>query len=189
VQDEKRRRILESKLKISESFLHDDVVLLKWRREQELFKSLLEETHELSHTFNNEYRNAIWKRIRDDSRITDSEKYEQHGPGTLDLKWAQAKLGKLVIEKSRREAWLTILVHTKVILIDMPDYSKTDRRRLAKDVERIYSLWNWMANHGFEANVVIAIQKEMFSGHERDWQKIRQSFHHVARSKALTHAS
>jgi hypothetical protein len=79
----------------------------------------------------------------------------------------------LVIEKSRREAWLTILVHTKVILIDMPDYSKTDRRRLAKDLEGIYWLWKWMANHCFEANVVIAIQKEMFGGHERDWQKIR----------------
>jgi hypothetical protein len=164
-QDERRRKNFESKQKLSDSLRYDDVVLLKWRREQELFKSLLDETHELSRTFNLEYRNAIWKRIRDDSRITDNEKYEQHGPGTLDLRWAEAKLGKLVMEELRREAWLTILVQKKVILIDMPDYSKTDRRRLAKDLEGIYWLWSWMANHGVKANVVIAIQKELFGGH------------------------
>ena len=156
---------MESKTKIQENFLWDHVVLFKWRGERELFKSLFDETHELSRIFNLEYRDIVWQRIRDDERITDSEKYEQHGPGSLDLKWAQAKLGSFAIDTLRREAWLQTLVHSKVVLIDMPDYSKTDRRLLAKDLEGIYWLWNMVTHYNIEVNIVIAIQKEMFRDH------------------------
>lgn len=58
------------------------------------------------------------------------------------------------------------------IFIDMPDYSKTDRRLAAKDLEEVY--WLWQSLNRFKGqfapstpspNLVIAIQKEMFGGH------------------------
>jgi len=101
-------------------------VLFKWRREPELFKSLLDETHELSRDYEIEYRYAVWKRLL--SLLTDLEKREQHGQGTLDLRFAEARLGRSVAEELRREAWLRILISKRVLLIDTPDYSKTDRR-------------------------------------------------------------
>jgi DNA-binding transcriptional ArsR family regulator len=56
-------------------------------------------------------------------------------------------------------------MHT--IFVDMPDYSKTDRRLMAKDLEEIYWLWNSLARTDGtpRPNLVIAIQKEMFGGH------------------------
>ena len=166
-QEGERRRAAESKAKLngSDLFEEDYAVLFKWRREEELFKSVFDETHELSYSFRLNYRNIIWEQVRNDERITDREKYEQHGPGTLDLKWAEAKLGKSVIGALRREAWLETLVHSKFFLVDMPDYSKTDRRLLAKDLEGIYWLWNMVAHNNIEANIVVAIQKETFRGH------------------------
>ena len=138
-------------------------VLFKWRREPELFKSLLDATHELSRDYEIEYRYAVWKRLL--PLLTDLEKREQHDPGTLDLRFAEARLGRSVAEELRREAWLRILISKRVLLIDTPDYSKTDRRLMAKDLEGIYWIWNFVIRHNAEANIVVAIQKEMFRDH------------------------
>jgi len=58
----------------------------------------------------------------------------------------------------------------KTILIDTPDYSKTDRRLMAKDVEELYWLWNTLSqwetsDRKRKPNIVVAIQKEMFRDH------------------------
>ena len=56
----------------------------------------------------------------------------------------------------------------RIILIDTPDYSKTDRRVMAKDLEEIYWLWNTFASSSSSSippNIVLAIQKEMFHDH------------------------
>jgi len=58
----------------------------------------------------------------------------------------------------------------KTILIDTPDYSKTDRRLMAKDVEELYWLWNTLSqwetsDRKRKPNIVVVIQKEMFRDH------------------------
>jgi hypothetical protein len=61
-----------------------------------------------------------------------------------------------------------MLGQNETILIDTPDYSKTDRRLMAKDLDGIYWLWNTLASSATSAitpNIVLAIQKEMFRDH------------------------
>jgi len=58
----------------------------------------------------------------------------------------------------------------KTILIDTPDYSKTDRRLMARDLDEIYWVWNFLSkspslDEHAKPNLVVAIQKEMFRGH------------------------
>ena len=77
------------------------------------------------------------------------------------------RIGGAKIVRLRKYVWRGLLRSKHTIFIDMPDYSKTDRRLMAKDLEEIYWLWNSLrlsdATPG--PNLVIAIQKEMFSGH------------------------
>jgi DNA-binding transcriptional ArsR family regulator len=141
----------------------DAAVLFKWRRDDQLFKSLIDGTHELSADFKLKYHRIVWDEVRFNEGEVGARKYKQLG--RLNLNWAEASLGSSGVWELRREAWLRTLVHSKFILIDMPDYSKTDRRLLAKDLESVYWLWNMIALNNYEANVVIAIQKEMFHGH------------------------
>jgi hypothetical protein len=70
----------------------------------------------------------------------------------------------------QQNSWLNMLLRKKVILIDTPDYSKTDRRLMAKDLDEIYWVWNLTSQSELpegerKPNFVIAIQKEMFGGH------------------------
>jgi uncharacterized membrane protein len=81
----------------------------------------------------------------------------------LECKFDKATLGKL-----RESAWLRMLRRSEIVLIDTPDYSKTDRRLMAKDLQEIYWLWNTLASSSSSSvppNIVLAIQKEMFHDH------------------------
>ena len=56
------------------------------------------------------------------------------------------------------------------ILIDTPDYSITDRRLMAKDLDEIYWLWNFVSQPAtfedeMKPTIIVAIQKEMFRDH------------------------
>jgi hypothetical protein len=54
----------------------------------------------------------------------------------------------------------------RILLIDTPDYSKSETRLMAKDLDLIYWLWNTLARSSdVPHNLVLAIQKEMFRGH------------------------
>jgi hypothetical protein len=63
--------------------------------------------------------------------------------------------------------WLRLLSKKSTVLIDMPDYSKTDARGMARDLGEVYWLWNSLnrLNQEPRPNLVISIQKEMFRGH------------------------
>jgi len=53
-----------------------------------------------------------------------------------------------------------------LILIDTPDYSKTDKRAMATDLGKIYWLWNNLTRTSdSQPNIVVAVQKEMSGGH------------------------
>jgi len=120
-------------------------MLFKWRRSSDLFRSLLEYNHEASVDFRSEY---------------------EHKLDGLSIDRAE-RVGGAKVARLRRYIWQGLLRSKHAIFIDMPDYSKTDRRLMARDLEEIYWLWNSL--HLTDAtpgpNLVIAIQKEMFGGH------------------------
>ena len=120
-------------------------ILFKWRRSSDLFRSLMEYDNEASVEFRSEYERKL-----EGVSIDRAE-----------------RVGGKKIARIRKYVWRNLLRSKHTIFIDMPDYSKTDRRLMAKDLEEIYWLWNSLrltdATPG--PNLVIAIQKEMFSGH------------------------
>ena len=120
-------------------------ILFKWRRSSDLFRSLMEYDHEASVEFRSEYERKL-----EGVSIDRAE-----------------RVGGAKIARIRKYVWRDLLRSKHTIFIDMPDYSKTDRRLMAKDLEEIYWLWNSLrltdATPG--PNLVIAIQKEMFGGH------------------------
>lgn len=146
----------------------DDVVQFKWRREPELFTSLFDGTHEMSYAFKRSYGLRLLEQFKTHFPLLDFREI-QSKPETLNFNRAEKAFGsQRVVNESRKVVWWEILRGKKTILIDMPDYSKTDKRAMAKDLEEIYWLWNYLSNSLLRApkpNLVIAIQKEMFRGH------------------------
>jgi len=85
--------------------------------------------------------------------------------GQPELESAEAELSRDALGRVQETAWFEMLRNKKVVLIDTLDYSKTDRRLMAKDLQEIYWLWLNVAISDDGPNIVIAIQKEMFRGH------------------------
>jgi hypothetical protein len=142
-----------------------DVVRFKWRRESELLPSLLNKTHEASAAFHEEYLGALLTQVKGSFPHLIPHELEEH-PERLSQEWAAARLGRSSIRRLQQVSWLNMLLKKRVILIDTPDYSKTDRRLMAKDLDGIYWLWNTMCKgSGVKPNIVVAIQKEMFRDH------------------------
>jgi len=141
------------------------IIMFKWRRQSELFTSLLDGTHEIAHPFRIEYAEMLMKQVEADyPRL--SNILPKGRPRDLNIDWAEKKVGKAISKKLRQPAWLEMLRKKKIILIDTPDYSKTDRRLMAKDLDEIYWLWNYLVNRtGAKPNLVLTIQKEMFRDH------------------------
>ena len=172
------------------------IVLFKWRRESELFRSLLNGSHEAYESFLSEYLPELLERssttrapaassrsgllyklslLEEETKALTSRLAAEGDPkfyasgaaleevGRLERKFDRATLGKL-----RESAWLRMLRRSETILIDTPDYSKTDRRVMAKDLQGVYWLWNTFASSSSSSippNIVLAIQKEMFHDH------------------------
>lgn len=133
------------------------VILLKWRRQKELFKSLLDRSHEASEEFLQDYGNRVGELLKRTGEDMD--------PSTLDS-MLERKVGRSRTERFRQIVWMHLLRTTRLILIDTPDYSKTDRRAMATDLGDIYWLWNNLTRTSETSpNIVVAVQKEMFGSH------------------------
>jgi len=146
-----------------------ETILFKWRRQNELFRSLLDGTHEASLDFHREYAARLLGQLEPRLPLLDLKEVKDH-PDRLNIDWAEGTLGRAASKRLRQLAWLEMLRRKKIILIDTPDYSKTDRRLIAKDLEEIYWVWNHLSRsrsfkQDTKPNLVIAIQKEMFRGH------------------------
>ena len=139
----------------------DGTILFKWRRPQELFTALLDETHELSRDFHVKYKKALSSKLA--SRFHQPRGAQPLDP-MMDIEVGEKLLGRSEAKQLRQVTWLDILYKRNTILIDMPDYSKTDRRLMARDLNDVYWLWNFLSGRT-KTNMVIAIQKELFSGH------------------------
>jgi len=161
---EARRKASEGKNADSKYQQIHDILLLKWRRQTELFESLLLGTHEVSHEYLRRYRTRLLELLKPHFLWLDAELGGR--PERLNIDWAEKKLGKAAAKNLRKSVWLEMLADVDTILVDTPDYSKTDRRLAAKDLDEIYWLWNYLAlSQGKNPNLIITIQKEMSGRH------------------------
>jgi hypothetical protein len=145
-----------------------DMVLFKWRRQSQLFTSLLNGTHELSAEFSRVYKSKLVELTKPSLQFWNRSVIDN--PQTLKPEWAERQIGWKNVQTLRQTVWLELLRSKRTILIDTPDYSKTDRRLMAKDLEELYWLWNTLSqwetpDRKRKPNIVVAIQKEMFGGH------------------------
>lgn len=154
--------VLESTLKVG--FESRDVILFKWQRERDLFESLLEGNHEASPEFLQKYQEALVDTYG--GVLWEPCDMYVESPGMIPVRTIEMEFSKNACEILRRRTWLNILLRKKVILIDTPDYSKTDKRAMAKDLNDIYWLWNTLTRKSRNRpHLVLAVQKEMFRGH------------------------
>jgi hypothetical protein len=158
--------------------LNRDRILFKWRREKDLYASLVNGTHEASEIFMPDYLRSLLNELEShisSLSVADRErflKFKQlveettvHGnlqPESSDVLWAERKIGKAVAQRLRQDTWRETIMHRDVILIDTPDYSKTDKRQMDKDLQEIYWFWNSLPALESLSTIVVAIQKEMF---------------------------
>lgn len=146
------------------------VLRFKWQRQQQLFVSFLNGTHPLSLAFRHKYATILLSKLKSENSQYFSffglSEVEKH-PETLNLKWIEKPLGQRAMRSLLQVAWLSLLREQEIILIDTPDYSRTDRRSMVKDLDEIYSLWDTSSSifSGKSPNFVIAIQKELCKGH------------------------
>ena len=172
------------------------IVLFKWRRESELFRSLLNGSHEAYESFLSEYLPELLERssttrapaassrsgllyklslLEEETKALTSRlaadgdpKFYASGAALEEVDRLECKFDKAALGKLRESAWLRMLRRSETILIDTPDYSKTDRRVMAKDLQEIYWLWNTLTSSSSSSvppNIVLAIQREMFRDH------------------------
>jgi hypothetical protein len=139
-------------------------IFFKWQRSESLYESLLGGASEASREFRFVYLPLLLESVKELS-LSPQDRFKLEKSSQVDIAWSEAILGKAATRQLRREAWLKLLFSKKAILIDTPDYSKTDRRAMTKDLEEICWLWNTIAENYGNANMVVAIQKEMFRGH------------------------
>ena len=82
----------------------------------------------------------------------------------------ERKLGRKIVEHIRRRAFLDKLQTAHTILIDLPDYDRSNIRQMTKDLTAIQDWWENVftsAVEGYSQNVnlVLFFQKELFHGH------------------------
>ena len=139
----------------------DDPILLKWPSDQDIYASLSENTLETSQLYHILYLRNLNNELR--PRGVNIILYDTGGQA--DFTWAESKLGKSTVNRLRQKTCVELLLRYRIIFIDMPDYSKTDRRKMTKDLESIEWLWNRIASAGERPTIVFAVQKEMSEGH------------------------
>jgi len=127
---------------------HDyDAIIFKWRRE--LFRTV---------PVSVECGSVAFEAIC-------SEKLGRRRYENMSVGLSGGRMGRAEATALREEAWVEMLSRKSLILIDLPDYSKTDRRLMARDLSQIYWLWNTLISQDSDANLVIAVQKEMLGNH------------------------
>jgi hypothetical protein len=114
------------------------VIRFKWRRQPQLLTSLLNGSHELSGRFSRLYKSKLVELTKPNLQFWNPSVIDNSE--TLNPEWAERQIGRKNVGLLRQAVWLEMLRSKETILIDTPDYSKTDRRLMAKDVEELYWL-------------------------------------------------
>jgi len=173
-----------------------DIIVLKWNRPQDLTADLRRNLDPVSKEFRNEYLNQLLCELneRTPEPGSSSTLFMKKGIqrelqrlqldiAILEAKWMESSdlgpelfveperiLGSAVVRRVRYESLIALFRWAHTVLIDLPDYSKTDIRRVATDLEDIYWIWDALVERKLDPsmgapNIVISFQKEMFRDH------------------------
>ena len=141
------------------------VAYFKWQRSPIMFRNLLDGLHELSKEYLLAYKQKIIPHLKDLVHLNPSLLAD---PGKLDHFKAERVLGKRLgrefVKSLQRHALVELIAFKESVLIDMPDYSRTDSRLLSRDLDEIQELWSSVNRLDVpkKPNFVIALQKEVF---------------------------
>ena len=159
------------------------VHFIKWDRLERLIPRILRQDDELGKRLRRSYHSVLEEIVRkkeDLNSIIRSELERSKGTQevitlskllkSFNIVEAEKRLGESLVERLRYEAFIRTIGEAEVIFIDLPDYSRTDMRRVSSDLEAIYWLWNDFSQFPGPAfndspNIVISFQKEMFRDH------------------------
>jgi hypothetical protein len=75
-------------------------------------------------------------------------------PKDLDIEWAEKQLGKAKCEELREVVWFYYIATRKAILIDLPDYAKTDKRILNRHLSEISQLSTRLAMRAIPSSIL-----------------------------------
>jgi len=157
-------------------------VLFKWRNPPQLYDVFFDPGNPSHKEFLMHYSRKLadelaglrvhWRDMYVQDRIEHFEASIENKIESRNLKgleaeadWAESVLGKRTVSKLRKQIWLLMVSWKFVILIDTPDYPKTDKRRMNRDLDEIHWLWDSLITRGRNATMVIAVQKEMSQDH------------------------
>ena len=163
---------------LRESETNNLVYLFKWRRPTELISDLLTSDDNLAERLRKVYAARLGQALKgrrpDRGQVYSSDgafskilQYKTMLEGLLSSDFVEAErmAGKGLVEQLRHDSFLQILGEAQTILIDLPDYSRTDMRRVSTDLETIHWIWNRLAHSPNQPNIVTTFQKELFRGH------------------------
>jgi hypothetical protein len=68
-----------------------------------------------------------------------------------------------VVHELEDQALQALINAQRLVLIDMPDYPKRDRRLIARDLDDLQGLWNRLMMNNRDVSIVVFIQKETFN--------------------------
>jgi hypothetical protein len=115
--------------------------------------------------------------------ITDHDKKSAEGhkhklgayysrPQDVETDALEKVVGKAECARMRREILMGVLNSTPLLLIDMPDYNKSNIGLMNADIDELYSLWQSLAQE--DIHFVIAVQEELVMKHPHFfWGKCR----------------
>jgi hypothetical protein len=110
------------------------------------------------------YDSILQRRVRSrDSEL--AEALNISAPDEVEVMKLRSLIPQRIIRELEAEALRRLLESQKVIMIDMPDYPRHDRRLIARDLDDIAGLWNrlMVSERAKETSLVVFIQKETFS--------------------------
>ena len=86
----------------------------------------------------------------------------------VSLSEAELIVGKRECKKIMERAVYWALSEARYLFIDLPDYSKSSRRNMIRDLRDVEALWKKLQQEPFEQTnqiLVVGCQKELFKGH------------------------
>jgi hypothetical protein len=91
---------------------------------------------------------------------------QAHGLGYFDE--VEEFLPARMLKRNKQKAFEAMLANVHTVIIDLPDYSKTDKRLMVRDLNEVQKFWNWLCCGSLKdgvPNFVVVIQKEMLRDH------------------------
>lgn len=133
---------------------------IKWGRDW--FESIMEEAS--GEAYRQELISTLQKKITRSNGGKRDKDITVYPEDTIEKIEGSAGTGR--VRKAKKAFVISELQNTDLILIDFPDYTKTDRRMMNIDLEELQELWMKVTVGELgHASLLIAIQKELCSGH------------------------